>query len=106
MVKITFIAADGTSREIDARPGVSLMQNAKLAGIEAIEAECGGSCACATCQVYVAPEWFERLGPRTETEAVTIEFAANVEETSRLSCQITVTEQMDGLVVTTPASQH
>lgn len=106
MPKITFVAADGTRREIEARTGVSLMRNAKDAGIEAIEAECGGACACATCHLFVEPEWFDRLGPRTEIEAVTIEFANGVEDNSRLSCQILVTEEMDGLVVHTPASQH
>jgi 2Fe-2S ferredoxin len=105
-VKITFVSADGVRRDVDAKVGLSLMQNAKLAGVAGIEAECGGSCACATCHVYVDPAWFERLGPRSETEAVTIEFASGVEDTSRLSCQVAVTEDMDGLIVRTPASQH
>jgi 2Fe-2S ferredoxin len=105
-VTVVFLASDGSRREVEAKVGASLMQSAKLAGVAAIEAECGGSCACATCHVYVDPQWLDRIGGPTETEAVTIEFANGVEATSRLSCQIQVTAEMDGLIVRTPAGQH
>lgn len=106
MPKITFISAGNETREIDPEVGQSLMQAAKAAEIAEIEAECGGACACATCHVYIDAAWGERLDPKTPEEEAMLQFASNVEDSSRLSCQIEVTEAMDGLVVRTPMSQH
>jgi 2Fe-2S ferredoxin len=105
MVGVTFIAADGSEKIIDATPGVSLMENAVAGGIDAIEAVCGGNAYCGTCRVYVAPEWQAVTGEITETEQPMIETTGDTDPSVRLSCQITVTQQLDGLVVRTPASQ-
>jgi 2Fe-2S ferredoxin len=83
MTKVTYIDASGQSRTVDAQVGSTVMETALRNSIPGIEAECGGACACATCHVYVAP----------------------VRPNSRLSCQIKVSEALDGLVVTTPAKQ-
>lgn len=105
MAKITFIQPDGSSREIDATPGVTVMEAAKLHDIPGIEAECGGACACATCHVYVDPAWREAVGNPAEMEEDMLDFAFDVREESRLSCQIKVTDKLDGLVVRVPAKQ-
>ena len=105
MPRITFIEHDGTSRDVETKSGVSVMEAARAAGVPGIVAECGGVCACATCQVYVDADWFDRTGPAIGAEAEMLEFAENVQDTSRLSCQVTVTEALDGLVVTTPECQ-
>ncbi len=106
MVRIVFRDDAGNAAEIEARAGQSLMGSAKAAGIAGIEAECGGSMVCATCQVYVAPDWFERLPPASAMEAEMVEYTRHPRPTSRLSCQIMVTPQLDGLEVTTPPSQR
>ncbi len=106
MVRIVFRDDAGNAAEIEARPGESLMESAKAAGIAGIEAECGGSMVCATCQVYIAPDWFERLPPASAMEAEMVEYTRHPRPTSRLSCQIMVTPQLDGLEVTTPPSQR
>lgn len=106
MVRIVFRDDAGNAAEIEARPGESLMESAKAAGIAGIEAECGGSMVCATCQVYIAPDWFERLPPASEMEAEMVEYTRHPRPTSRLSCQIMVTPELDGLEVTTPPSQR
>ncbi len=105
MAKITFIQPDGSSREIDATPGVTVMEAAKLHDIPGIEAECGGACACATCHVYVDPAWREATGQPAEMEEDMLDFAFDVREESRLSCQIKVTDKLDGLVLRVPAKQ-
>lgn len=105
MTKLTFIEADGTQIEADAQPGMSVMQVAVNAGIAAIAAECGGACACGTCHCYVAPEWADKLPPAQDDEADMLDFVIDPQETSRLSCQIEVTPEMDGLVINVPASQ-
>ncbi|WP_420395209.1 2Fe-2S iron-sulfur cluster-binding protein [Nioella sp.] len=106
MPRLTFIASQGTSRTVDARIGDSAMQTALAHGIDGITAECGGAMACATCHVHVADKWADRVGPAEDTEADMLEFAAStVTPTSRLSCQITVTEELDGLVLHLPDTQ-
>ena len=105
MAKITYIAADGQSTEVEAENGTTVMENAIRNGVPGIEAECGGACACATCHVYVADEWTEKVGKPSQMEEDMLDFAADVRPTSRLSCQIKVSEALDGLVVTTPAKQ-
>jgi ferredoxin, 2Fe-2S len=103
--KITFIEPDGTRREIDAPVGVTLMEAARRHGVEGIVAQCGGACVCATCHVYVAAQWLAKLGPREEMEEGMLETAWEPRPNSRLSCQIHVTQALDGLEVTVPARQ-
>jgi len=106
MVKITYIEFNGREHVVDVPPGLSVMEGARRNNIPGIDADCGGGCSCGTCHVYVEPDWREPVGGRTEIEKATIEFAENVEENSRLSCQIKVTEALDGLVVRMPESQR
>ncbi|MCR5879600.1 2Fe-2S iron-sulfur cluster-binding protein [Phenylobacterium sp. J367] len=105
MARITYIDHEGVARVVDAKPGLSLMEAAVRNNVPGIEADCGGACACATCHVYVEPEWAERTGQASAMEASMLEFASAVAETSRLSCQIRVTDALDGLVVRTPEDQ-
>ena len=105
MVKITYVQPDGTSQSVAAEPGVTVMEAAKLNDIPGIEAECGGACACATCHVYVEPEWVEKTGKPEAIEEDMLDFAFDVRPESRLSCQIKVTPELDGLTVRVPAKQ-
>lgn len=106
MPKVTFLEHDGTTRVVEAAVGLSVMEAAVQNGIAGILAECGGACACATCQVVVEPEWFGRVGPASETEREVMVFAATPPtETSRLSCQIKLSNALDGLVVRVPDNQ-
>ncbi len=105
MTRITFIEADGTTIEAMAKPGMSVMQVAVNAGIAAIAAECGGACACGTCHCYVAEDWADKITPAGEDEADMLDFVIDPTATSRLSCQIAVTPEMDGLVIHIPSSQ-
>ncbi len=106
MPKVTFIDHSGQSSEIDIAEGMTLMEGARNAGIDAIAADCGGACACATCHVYIADDWGNKVGPRSEMEADMLEFAAaETNDASRLSCQITLTAHHDGLQVRTPQTQ-
>jgi 2Fe-2S ferredoxin len=105
MPKVKFITADGSEKEINAENDVSLMMNAINNGIDGIVAECGGACSCATCHVIVDPEWYSKLPEPKNLEKDMLEFAAEPSETGRLSCQINVTDELDGLVVTVPSSQ-
>ena len=106
MPKITFIDPDGAQHAFDAELGQSLMKVAVQNGVSGIEADCGGACACATCHVYVDPAWVEATGTPANGEAEMLEYAVERELTSRLSCQIVVTDALDGLVVRLPISQH
>jgi 2Fe-2S ferredoxin len=106
MAKITYIAADGTVTEVEAGNGLSVMQAAVSNGVPGIVAECGGACSCATCHVHVAPEWYVRLVPPADMEKQMLEFVVDPRDTSRLGCQIKITDELDGLVVHTPASQY
>lgn len=106
MTNITFISADGNEQTVQARVGDSVMQTALAHGIDGITAECGGAMACATCHAYVADEWAGKVGPAGEIEADMLDFAASeVTPASRLSCQIIITEELDGLVLRLPATQ-
>jgi len=106
MAKITYIDHEGTERTIDVANGMSVMEGAVKNSIPGIDADCGGACACATCHVYVDPEWMEKVGQAEDMEVSMLDFAEDVRENSRLSCQITVSDELDGLRVTTPRSQH
>ena len=100
MAKITFIDATGQSRSVEAQVGATVMETALRNSVPGIEAECGGACACATCHVYVAPEWTEATGKASQMEEDMLDFAFEVRPNSRLSCQIKVTEALDGLIRT------
>lgn len=105
MPKITFIRADGSQQVLDGAVGQSVMQLATAHGISEIEADCGGACACATFHVIVEPDWAGRLPPQGVMEADMITFSAGVTPTSRLSCQLTITDNMDGLILHLPTQQ-
>jgi 2Fe-2S ferredoxin len=105
MAKITFIGADRTRYEVEAENGSTVMENAIRNGVPGIEAECGGACACATCHVYVDEEWRSVTGQPEPMEEDMLDFAYEVRPTSRLSCQIRVSDALDGLVVTVPERQ-
>ena len=106
MAKITYIDHEGTERTINVDNGMTVMEGAVKNSIPGIDADCGGACACATCHVYVDSEWMEKVGPPSEMESSMLDFAEDVRENSRLSCQITVSDEFDGLRVTTPKTQH
>ena len=105
MTKISFIAHGGARFDVEAENGSSVMENAIRNAVPGIEAECGGACACATCHVYVDEEWADVVGPPSPMEEDMLDFASDVRPTSRLSCQIRVKPELDGLVVRTPARQ-
>ena len=105
MAKITYIDPTGTARAIDAETGSTVMETAIKNDVPGIEAECGGACACATCHVYVDEEWKDVVGPPSPMEEDMLDFASDVRPTSRLSCQIRVRPELDGLVVQTPRRQ-
>jgi 2Fe-2S ferredoxin len=105
MPKITYVEHDGTSHTVDAEIGATVMETALRNSISGIVAECGGSCTCATCLVHVDETWADRLTPRSAGEEDMLDFAFEVRPTSRLSCQLLVSEALDGLVVHTPAYQ-
>ncbi|KGJ03233.1 ferredoxin, 2Fe-2S [Paracoccus halophilus] len=106
MVMITYIGHDGTVHEIDVKPGLTVMEGARDNGVPGIEADCGGACACSTCHVYVDAAWISRLPDKAGMEEDMLEFAwAPDPDRSRLTCQIRVTQEMDGLVVTLPERQ-
>ena len=106
MAKITYIEHDGTEHKVDVANGLSVMEGAIKNSVPGIDADCGGACACATCHVYVDPEWIDKTGTKEDMEQTMLDFAVDVEENSRLSCQIEVSDELDGLVVRLPQSQH
>ena len=105
MAKISFIAPDGRQYDVEADNGSTVMENAIRNGVPGIEAECGGACACATCHVYIDEAWREKVGAPSPMEEDMLDFGYDVRENSRLSCQIKVTDELDGLKVTTPERQ-
>lgn len=105
MAVIKYISHAGTETEIDVAPGMSVMQGAFDNGVDGILAECGGSCSCATCHVYVDEAWVDKLPAADDMETSMIGIVPEPRENSRLSCQIRVTPDMDGLVVRMPESQ-
>ena len=105
MAKITFVQPDGTSDVVAADTGLTVMEAAKKNLVAGIEAECGGACACATCHVYVDDAWRAKVGKPSAMEEDMLDFAFDVREESRLSCQIKVSDALDGLVLRVPAKQ-
>ncbi|HEY3743531.1 MAG TPA: 2Fe-2S iron-sulfur cluster-binding protein [Bryobacteraceae bacterium] len=107
MPLIIYKAHEGGIKQVDVPVGTSVMQGAVKNGVDGIIAECGGNCMCATCHVYVDPGWLDKLEPVSDTEDAMLEStAAERMPNSRLSCQIKVTQELDGLIVTTPESQY
>ena len=106
MAKITYIEHNGTRHEVEVATGLTVMEGARDNGIPGIEADCGGACACSTCHVYVAPEWVEKLPPRDDMEEDMLDFAYEPDpERSRLTCQLKVSDELDGLIVQMPEMQ-
>ena len=106
MAKITYIEHDGTEHVIDVKAGLSVMEGAVKNNVPGIDADCGGACACGTCHCYVDAAWEAKTGEKTAMEESMLDFAEGVEPNSRLSCQIKVTDDLDGLIVRLPESQH
>ncbi len=106
MVKIIYIEHNGTRHEVDVPEGMTVMEGARDNNIPGIDADCGGACACSTCHVYVDEAWVEKLPPKDPMEADMLDFAWNPDpERSRLTCQIKVTPELEGLVVHMPEKQ-
>lgn len=105
MPKITFIEHDGTVHEVEAEIGATVMETALRNDVSSIVAECGGGCTCATCHVYVDEAWTEIVGRPSPDEEAELDAAFDVRDNSRLSCQIKVTQALDGLIVRTPSYQ-
>ena len=105
MPKITFIDNQSNSKTIDIEKGLSVMEGAIQNNIPGIDADCGGSMACATCHVYVKEEWLNKIPKADEGEVDMIDMAFEPKKNSRLSCQIVITDELDGLIVTTPEKQ-
>lgn len=106
MPKITYIETNGTARQVDVMNGVSVAEGAISNAVPGIEGDCGGGCACATCHVYIADEWAAQLNPPDELEQLMLGFAFDVRPSSRLACQIKVSDTLDGLTVHTPMRQY
>ena len=105
MAKITYIEHNGKSHTIDVSNGLTVMEGAIQNNIPGIDADCGGSCACATCHVYVDEKWFAKLSEKQNAEQDMLDMAFEPNKFSRLSCQITVGDELDGLVVKMPSKQ-
>jgi len=105
MPKITYIDSTGNQKTIDVANGLSVMEGAIQNNVPGIDADCGGGMACATCHVYVKEEWFNKLSKTEDGEQDMLDMAFEPKKNSRLSCQLIVSDELDGLVVTTPSKQ-
>ena len=105
MPKIIYVNSNGNKKEIDVENGLSVMEGAVQNNIPGIDADCGGGMACATCHVYVKEEWLNKLNKAEDAEQDMIDMAFEPKKNSRLSCQIIVSDELDGLIVTTPLKQ-
>ena len=105
MPKVTYIEHNGKSHNIDVPSELSVMEGAIQNNIPGIDADCGGACACATCHVYVDSKWFDKLKTKDKAEQDMLDMAFEPSKFSRLACQITVTDDLDGLVVKMPSKQ-
>lgn len=105
MPNITFVQPDGIKKTVTVTAGTTLMRAAKDNGVIGILGDCGGECACSTCHVYIGDAWFGKLTPAKDNESIMFGFLEVPAATSRLSCQIRVTDAMDGMTVRVPASQ-
>jgi len=105
MITVNFINSKGELKSVNAVEGETLMECAKKNDIHEIEAECGGGCSCATCHVYIDKDWVDKIDEASEMEEDMLDFALNVQDNSRLSCQIKLEANLDGLTVRTPETQ-
>ena len=105
MAKITYIEHTGKSHTIDVKSGLSVMEGAVQNNIPGIDADCGGGMACATCHVYVKEEWFDKLPAKEDGEEDMLDMAFEPKQNSRLSCQLVVSDDLDGLEVNIPSKQ-
>ena len=105
MPKITYIEHNGKSHTVEVPAELSVMEGAIQNNIPGIDADCGGACACATCHVYVDEKWFDKLQKKEDAEQDMLDMAFEPQKNSRLACQITATEELDGLVVKMPSKQ-
>lgn len=105
MVKITFVEASGDQHSVEVPAGTTLMEAAQRNGVPGIVADCGGNCSCGTCRVFVDAAWYPKVGSPNELETDMLEMHADRHDRERLSCQVTLTDEYDGLVVALPVSQ-
>ena len=105
MPKITYIEHTGKSHSVEVSKELSVMEGAIQNNIPGIDADCGGSCACATCHVYVEEKWFDKLPKKEDAEQDMLDMAFEPQKFSRLACQITIADELDGLVVKMPSKQ-
>ncbi len=105
MTRLIFIDPQGQRHEIEAQNGTTIMENAVKNNISGIDADCGGACACATCHVYVDENFLKHLEPAEEMEQDMLDFANDLKENSRLSCQIEVSDKLDGIILVVPQEQ-
>jgi 2Fe-2S ferredoxin len=106
MPSVTYIEFNGTSHTVEGATGSSLMQTAVDNAIPGIDADCGGACACATCHIFLEPEWLDKTEEANPMETTMLQLAEGVSDNSRLACQITLEDELDGIVVRMPESQH
>ena len=106
MAKIKYVEHTGKEHVVEVPNGWSVMEGAVKNLIPGIDADCGGACACATCHVYVDEKWAGKIPAKQDMEQTMLEFVNDVKDNSRLSCQIKVTDELEGMVVTMPKSQH
>jgi ferredoxin, 2Fe-2S len=104
--KVTFIAFNGSARSVEVPQGTTLMRAATDNNVAGIDGDCGGNCACATCHVYIDSNWRERVGERNPAEEDMLNCVEELRDNSRLACQIAVTDELNGLVVSLPEAQH
>jgi 2Fe-2S ferredoxin len=105
MAKVTFVQPDGRRQTVEIENGYTVMQGATANNVAGIKAECGGGCSCSTCHCYVEAAWFDGLAPMQDEEAGLLEFAWEPKQTSRLTCQLVVTDELDGLILYVPEQQ-
>ena len=106
MAKITYIENNDKTHTIEVANGLSIMEGAVQNNIPGIDADCGGLCACGTCHVFVEPNWLSKVGERSEMEDSMLEYTESVKSNSRLSCQIKISEELEGLTVQLPEEQY
>jgi len=105
MPKVTYIEFNGKQHEVNVENGLSIMEGAVQNGVPGIDADCGGACACATCHVYVKEEWLDKLPEQDDSEKDMLDFAFETKKNSRLSCQLILEDQHDGIIVNLPEKQ-
>ena len=105
MVKIVYVQPDSREVAVDAEEGMSVMEAAVKNNVDGIVAECGGACSCATCHAYIDPEWLDAVGPASDDEQDMLEFASDARPNSRLTCQIRIAGELEGLKLEIPAEQ-